>query len=436
MERSMKVVAFLPAKGTSSRITNKNVQLLDGKPLFLYTLEKLISSGIFCDVYLDTECEVIIEAAKETKCKILRRNKSLATNATDGNTLFFNEVKSVDADIYVQVLCTSPFIAIETIRKAVETISADETYDSAFLIKKEKLYEWTGGQPNYNIDAIPNSVDLKDSLIETMGLYVIKRQSALKLKRRIGEAPLLIEASPLESIDVNCYDDFLLADLIAAGIREQDRKLLGNIKANITSSDLSDILDELGYRDQVIRGLSPNINGSKILGRAKTLKLRALNDGEDYKGIYNALKSYETIVPNDIIMVENEISEFAYFGEINANLTIRSGGSGVIIDGATRDSVGVKQLGLPVFSRGTSCQDVKGRATTESFNKPIIMGNTNIDPGCLVFADTDGVVVIPFEIESEVIYRVNELKKVEKQILHEISLGVHVDDLTKRNGFF
>lgn len=77
-----------------------------------------------------------------------------------------------------------------------------------------------------------------------MGLYIIKRQSALKLKRRIGEAPLLIEASPLESIDVNCYDDFLLADLVAAGIREQDRKLLGNIKANVTSSDLKERVGE------------------------------------------------------------------------------------------------------------------------------------------------------------------------------------------------
>ena len=36
----MKVVAFVPAKGTSSRIENKNTRLLDGKPLFLYTLEK------------------------------------------------------------------------------------------------------------------------------------------------------------------------------------------------------------------------------------------------------------------------------------------------------------------------------------------------------------------------------------------------------------
>ena len=48
----MKIVAFLPAKGSSSRVKNKNLQLLDGKPLFLHTLEKLVASNIFDDVYL------------------------------------------------------------------------------------------------------------------------------------------------------------------------------------------------------------------------------------------------------------------------------------------------------------------------------------------------------------------------------------------------
>jgi|TARA_B110000259_G_scaffold46040_1_gene53496 CMP-N-acetylneuraminic acid synthetase len=38
----MKVVAFLPVKGKSSRIENKNIKLLDGKPLFIYTLDKLL----------------------------------------------------------------------------------------------------------------------------------------------------------------------------------------------------------------------------------------------------------------------------------------------------------------------------------------------------------------------------------------------------------
>jgi len=72
----MKVVAFLPAKGSSSRIKCKNLKLLDGKPLFLHTLEKLMECDFIDEVYLDTESNEIINLASETNCKILKRNSS------------------------------------------------------------------------------------------------------------------------------------------------------------------------------------------------------------------------------------------------------------------------------------------------------------------------------------------------------------------------
>ena len=54
----MKVVAFLPAKGSSERIENKNIKLLDGKPLFLYTLEKLVKCD-FIDEVLNSDLNFI-----------------------------------------------------------------------------------------------------------------------------------------------------------------------------------------------------------------------------------------------------------------------------------------------------------------------------------------------------------------------------------------
>ena len=118
----MRTVIFLPAKGESSRVENKNLKLLDGKPLFLHTLEKIASSMIFDEVYLDTDSDEIIEAASEINCKILKRDKSLASNKVDGNEIFRNQISKVEADIYIQILCTSPFITIETIHNALNKI--------------------------------------------------------------------------------------------------------------------------------------------------------------------------------------------------------------------------------------------------------------------------------------------------------------------------
>ena len=60
----MKIVAFLPVKGSSERIKNKNTTLMNGKPLFLHTLEKLVRCSFIDEVFLDTEKDEIYEIAK------------------------------------------------------------------------------------------------------------------------------------------------------------------------------------------------------------------------------------------------------------------------------------------------------------------------------------------------------------------------------------
>lgn len=431
----MKVVAFLPAKGTSSRIENKNIKLLDGKPLFLHTLEKLNLCDFIDEVYLDSESEEIFSLAENENCYFLKRDPLLATNKTDGNSLFYNEARQVEADIYIQILGTSPFIKKETIKKGIEILKTQNEYDSVVLVKKEKLYTWNEQTANYNLEHIPNSVDLPDTIIETMGLYITRKNVALKMKKRIGKNPYLLEASTIEAVDVNYPDEFELANFIAAGMREKERQLFKNLAYKLTSSMLSDIMDDLGC-DTTITTLSLNLRNKKLLGRAKTLKIRELNENEDFRGIYDALDSYKTIVPNDIIIVENECSDFAYFGEMNANLAIRSGAIGAIIGGKTRDTKEVADLDFPVFSTGAKCKDVRKRATLESINKKINLYGVEVYPNDLIFADNDGIVVIPKKYEEEVIQKAFETINKEKNILSDIMNGKSISDILKNNGEF
>jgi regulator of RNase E activity RraA/CMP-N-acetylneuraminic acid synthetase len=432
----MKVAAFLPAKGSSDRIENKNLRLLDGKPLFLHTLEKLTTCPFIDEVFLDTESDEMIELGRDTGASIMRRDPALASNQTDGNRLFVNEVNHTDADIVLQVLCTSPFIKVDTLERAVATLRNDHRHDSAVLIRKEKLYRWESGRPAYDLRHIPNSSSLPDTVIETMGMYAMHAEAARRLGRRIGDSPLLLEANPLEAIDVNWPEDLELANLIAAGSREQERKLLVNLRNQMNSSLLSDILDDLGLRKQVIKGLRPNMDHARVIGRAKTLRLRTLKDGEDFRGIYRALESYKTVVPGDIIVVENEVPQHAYFGELNANLAVRAGAVAAIVGGHTRDSADVVNVGLPVFASGYTCQDVRKRATTESMNRPITVQGIRICPGDLIFADREGVVVVPRRVEREVIDTALRNAGNEKHLQIDIAQGIDVDALTSKYGFF
>lgn len=396
----MKVYAFLPAKGNSERITSKNYQYLAGERLYIRGLKKLKKCKQIDKVILDTDSMLMHEECDYLDCEHMYRDPKLATNATDGHKLFLNEVESYpDADIYVQYLGTSPFLKPSTIDNAICFLKDHNEYDSVIFMKKEKVYRWDSNGPEYDLNHIPNSKDLPDMITEGMALYVIRKDAALKTKRRIGQTPYFVYGDPLEYLDINNPTDFEAADVIARGFNDSEVSELRLLKHFVSSPMLSDIIDDLlvekniesGY---VINALKPNIESSVIFGRAKTLALRSLKAGEDYHGIYDALNSYDSVQTNDVIVVENELKDYAYFGDLNARLAIRSGASGVIVDSATRDIERVRQLNLPVFSRSINAADVRRRATVKSINREIRVNGCPVCPGDLIFADADAVVVI------------------------------------------
>jgi regulator of RNase E activity RraA/CTP:molybdopterin cytidylyltransferase MocA len=431
----VKVVAFLPAKGSSERIASKNMALLDGKPLFLHTLEKLCACDFIDEVYLDSETDEILEYASYLNYIPLKRDPALATNKTDGHKMFYNEVSQVDADIYIQILGTSPFIEKETIRRGIEILTSRPEYDSVVLVKKDKQYLWGDGQPLYDKHHVPNSIDLPDTVIETMGLYIVRGDCAHTEKRRYGNHCYMLEAQPLEAIDINFPKDFLLAELIAKGMRSKEATRFRSLAAAFNSSMFSDILDECGVGG-VITGLLPNMENVKILARANTLKIRKVREGEDYRGIYSALDTYKRIGEGEIIMVENEAYDRAYFGELNSNLALRSGACGAVIGGVTRDAREVLALGFPVFSAGYCCADVRGRAVMESHNMPIQIKGIRIFPGDLVFADCNGIAVIPRKHEQEILSKAMDTIRKEKSVLDKVYSGEEALSIYNTEGEF
>lgn len=431
----MKIVAFLPAKGTSERIVSKNMRLLNGKPLFLYTLEKLAACDFIDEVYLDSESDEILSYAPYLNYKPLKRNPELASNKTDGHQLFYNEVSQVDADIYIQILCTSPFIEPETIKKGVDILLKNKEYDSVILAKKEKEYLWSNGQPLYDKYHIPNSNSLPDTIVESMGLYIVRRNVAQSMRMRYGDHVYILFASAIEGIDVNYPDEFELAEHIMRGIQEKENAYFRFLSKFMNSAVFADILFDMG-KQSVISGMIPNFPDVKLMGRANTLKLSKLAPHEDYRGIYDGLKTYQRITPGEIIVVENQVSERAYFGELNAHLAVRSGAIGTIVSGVTRDINAVSRMGYSVFSKGYFSGDVKGTATVTAHQCTITIDGVTINPGDLIFADNCGVVCIPKQMEHDILKRAIEVVQTEKNILKRVLNGESAESIYLKEGEF
>jgi len=220
-----KIVAFVPAKGTSERVENKNTKFLGDKPLFLHVLDTLLDCYTIDEVYLDTDSEKVIKMAGNRRHKVIKRPGKLATNKTDGNQLLLYEASQVtDADIYVQVLPTAPFITTSTIDCVVYELIKSQIPDSVFGVRRQKKYIWdeNGKSLNYDPEKIPNSVDLDIIIEETMGVYAIRKNALIKRKCRIGYSPILYEIPLIESIDVNTLEDFKFAEVLNRGIIKGD----------------------------------------------------------------------------------------------------------------------------------------------------------------------------------------------------------------------
>ena len=331
------------------------------------------------------------------------------------------ECEQVKADIYIQALCTAPFVSTETLDRALNSLLSLDNHDSLVAITKAKQYLWDGGEPQYGRGRIPNSVDLPITTIEAMSLYMV-RHEVLATGKRFGRRPLFFELTPTENIDVNWPEDLHLAETIAAGSRAQDNLRLAALMPYLSSALLSDITREIGIPDST---LPKEISGSKrFFGRAKTLLLDQCQPDEPWQGIYDALDSYQFVRPGDVIVVENRVKDRAYFGNLNAQLAIRAGAVGAVIDGLTRDTDDVAKLGFSVFARGHYCADIKFEGTVRAMNKPIQVGRTPISNGDYIFADSDGVVVVPQGRWSEI--HQLALKAIEKEFKVGMSVAMGI----------
>lgn len=178
------------------------------------------------------------------------------------------------------------------------------------------------------------------------------------------------------------------------------------IQENLYVPAVCDVLDSLGYRNQSmhhrLRPLDPN--ASTIIGRARTFRWMDTDyiDEEDPYGL--EIEAMDSLGAGDVVVHSTDpAGTNAPWGELMSTVAQRNQAVGCICDSMIRDCRKIQALNFPVFYVGIRPLDSLGRGRVMAYDVPVRCGDVLVHPGELVFADFDGVVVVPKKVEETVL---------------------------------
>jgi 4-hydroxy-4-methyl-2-oxoglutarate aldolase len=186
----------------------------------------------------------------------------------------------------------------------------------------------------------------------------------------------------------------------------------------IEVSALCDADKTLPVLDPAIRAMVP---GVRFAGAALTVTAE-----DDHLPTFAALAEAQ---PGEVLVIATNGGRLAVLGELFATEARRRGLAGVVIDGFCRDVHGLRELGLPVFARGT----IPASGTTVSrapLRAPVRCGGIDVADGDVVFGDDDGVVIAPAAQVEAALELGETIAATERAMLAAMARGEQLHDQT------
>jgi regulator of RNase E activity RraA len=216
---------------------------------------------------------------------------------------------------------------------------------------------------------------------------------------------------------------------------QSDFELFTNIESNLYTAVIADSLDELGYRQQAMReDLRPLFPSPCFAGWARTIAcVDVFHVPEDPYA--KEIEAVDGILVGEVVVVSTvESKRNAPWGELLSTAARARGARGAVIDGLVRDVRKIEALGFPVFASGIKPVDSKGRGIVVDYNVPVDCGGVLVSPGDLVFADYDGVIVIPAEVLPEAMRLATDKVTRENHTRDELMRGAYLRDVYEKYG--
>jgi 4-hydroxy-4-methyl-2-oxoglutarate aldolase len=212
-----------------------------------------------------------------------------------------------------------------------------------------------------------------------------------------------------------------------------DAELIRVLKDELFTAVVGDVLDAMGYRKQFLpQPIGPLVQTTRIAGRAMpVLEADVFDDvGAENRGPLSRkpfgimFEALDDLKPDEIYIASGASFNYALWGGLMSTRAQHLKAGGAIVNGFIRDTDEIERLGFPVFSRGIYAQDQGVRGKVIDFRTPIEIEGIRVTPGDLIFADREGVLIIPREAEQEAVARAIEKNTTENAVADAIRNGM------------
>lgn len=208
----MRILAVIPARAGSKGIPNKNIRLLNGKPLIYYSIKNALESKYITDVIVSTDSKAIITICNQMNVKVKQRKKQLCGDEVTLDSVVFDACKDFDFDFVVTMQPTSPTLKVSTLDEAI-VYAIENDFETLISVINKPHLSWReeNGKKFPNYKERLNRQFLPANYLET-GAFVISKKEVITNNSRIGNKMDVFEISENEAIDIDSFDDLIVAE--------------------------------------------------------------------------------------------------------------------------------------------------------------------------------------------------------------------------------
>lgn len=242
----MNIVAVIPARAGSKGIPNKNIRLMNGKPLICYSIQNAIDSKYVSDVIVSSDSKEIEIISKQMNVRFHQRDGALCGDDVTLDAVIYDAVKSLDDDSIDYVITlqpTSPTLSVSTLDDAME-YAIKNNFDTVISVINKPHLSWKeeNGKIVPNYEKRLNRQFLPSNYIET-GAFVISKYQVVSKDSRIGPKVGVFQLDDKEGIDIDDFNDWIIASKylskvkVAIYVNGNNKRGLGHVYRALELAD-------------------------------------------------------------------------------------------------------------------------------------------------------------------------------------------------------